>query len=168
MFSKKKNDIIIDEKRKRGHYGPAYPMEMGHREILQKEVRHYSTPFLMYAFGWSVWCGTITFFLLREDVGFALANFAIFALVSLVTLGIGLTKEIQFQLDLSEGAITSVDGRVWTHIEGTRREEKTTRLEVDGAYFTLPKAQLGDFVNGQRYRVYYAPYTKIIVGSELI
>ncbi|MBK8029120.1 MAG: hypothetical protein J0M07_23545 [Anaerolineae bacterium] len=112
-------------------------------------------------------CVTVAFFLLIGTVG-ATASLGPILLAMLVfmafALAVGALPAVRITRDLKMG-VQVAEGRV--ELDTTPAQNSASyRVKVDGRKFNVQKRAFLAFKNGDPYRIYYAPNTKMILSAE--
>jgi hypothetical protein len=68
----------------------------------------------------------------------------------------------QYRQDISEGKVSSVEGRV------RKIEAGGFSLRVGEMPFRIERSLLPKIINHRNYRVYYTPHSKVIMSIELL
>ncbi|MDZ4769465.1 MAG: hypothetical protein SGJ24_10075 [Chloroflexota bacterium] len=92
-------------------------------------------------------------------VGLTLLNAAI--------MGVGANRYLRIQRDLREGVVGVLEGTL-RHTIRINRSAKTYILDVGGERLVVPRDLFNAFEEGAPYRLYRAPYTKILFSAERV
>jgi hypothetical protein len=98
--------------------------------------------------------------------GYDLLGAVVFFAFALLLIGLGVNRWRRVQKDIQNGVVNNANGTARLHIKRAGRGHYEYKLRVEGQEFDLSKDTIAAFTEGQSYRVYYTPLSKVVLSSE--
>jgi hypothetical protein len=161
MFGKKKRDIIIDERKEREEAARTYPMSDKHRYKVYLRFAFYILLCL------SVPIFTSSLLILpfnRSSNVFGVLGFWAFSTLVLMTPL--LQRTYHLWRDYTDGIMRSVDTTIQLDIIESVRHGVKYKLQAGDFLFSIEKDEFLRLSQGQFYRIYYSPRSKIYFDAD--
>ncbi len=107
--------------------------------------------------------GYFNFFVFFAIDGLAIVEI-IFNLIIIAFLAYGAFRLYRVNQDIADGSIVFADGHIRRHIQGSRNS-RTHYIIVDGVKLQVSRKIYTVFINGDAYRVYYSPRSKVLLNA---
>jgi hypothetical protein len=101
----------------------------------------------------------------ESPLGLACALVALTTMTMTISLGT-FHDWRQFDADLRKGEVSSISGRVSLRILGGSHPNVTCRLRIQSMELSVSEDQLLALKDGESYRVFFAPNSKVILSVE--
>ncbi len=123
--------------------------------------------FSVLVFIWVIVLMVVALMILGLVEGGALARLFVFAVSGAFLGARGLTIWQTYK-DMSAGKVEMIEGIAQTHPARQNNGRRRYRVQIGDMTFWLLAREQRNFHDGLRYKVYYAPNTKLVVGVEIL